>query len=68
MPDQDNRASSQSDDEFAGMIAAQIQAGRKAEAMRLFWERYSIGLREAKNLVDAWERGVRVLPTAPRKR
>jgi ribosomal protein L7/L12 len=41
-----------------------LAAGRKIEAIRLYRERYGVGLKEAKDAVEAFERGA-PLPPAP---
>ena len=41
-----------------------LAAGRKIEAIRLYRDRYGVGLKEAKDAVEAFERGA-PLPPAP---
>lgn len=54
----------QPDEEFAAALDANLRSGNKIEAMRLYRLRYSVGLKKAKAAIEAWERGVRVLPAA----
>jgi ribosomal protein L7/L12 len=45
------------DEAFMARLAVELGAGRKIEAIKLYRERTGVGLKEAKDAVEALERG-----------
>jgi ribosomal protein L7/L12 len=58
-------ASSAGEGDSVAAIRALLLAGNKIEAIKAYRERYGVGLKEAKDQVEAIERGVWQSPAAP---
>lgn len=62
MPDGETPSQSHAYDQLPAEVVAELNRGNKIEAIKLLREARSLGLKEAKDIVDAAEYGIRPTP------